>query len=206
MLRAHAAECIAPDSKTVYTNTNYLLLGYVIEKASGQQVAPYLDGVARDMGLPQTTFATTADLPDPYAHGYTLSDDPFPNRDVTRSNPLYPWTAGAIISTVPDMLTYAEELGTGKGLSAPTWQARLQFTPLTTSGVRVQYGLGLLQIGSWIGHDGSIDGYSDVVAYLPSAKTSLVVMVNAADGAEVPSTDLFGQIAKLLYPDSLPTY
>ena len=63
---------------------------------------------------------------------------------------------------------------------------------MTTSGVRIQYGLGLTQLGDWIGHDGSIFGYSDMVFYLPSEQAALVVMSNAADEIAVPSQALVG--------------
>jgi D-alanyl-D-alanine carboxypeptidase len=206
VLRAHAGECTPPDRKTQYDNTNYLLLGLVLEKVTGTPVPVYLDRLARRMGLTHTSFPTGPRLPAPFSHGYSIAAAGKPARDVTESNPLFPWTSGAMISTVPDMLRYAPELGTGKGLEASTWRARRAFTPLGTKGIRVRYGLGLTEVGDWLGHDGSILGYSDFVGYLPSAKASVVVMVNAAEGDEVPVLKLWGEIVTLLYPKSLPTF
>ncbi|MBN9112331.1 MAG: hypothetical protein J0I34_26540 [Pseudonocardia sp.] len=70
----------------------------------------------------------------------------------------------------------------------------------------VQYGLGILQLGDWVGHNGSIFGYSDMVDYLPSARASVVVMVNAANAEATPSMELWCDIVRLLHPDSLPAW
>jgi len=104
------------------------------------------------------------------------------------------------------MTRYAALLGTGAGLSPTTWKERQSWGPLTTSGVRLQYGLGITQIGDWVGHDGSLFGYSNMVFYLPSEQATVVVMGNAADEIAVPSQALWGEIVKLLYPNSLPTW
>jgi D-alanyl-D-alanine carboxypeptidase len=206
VLRAHAGRCTPPGRKTQYNNTNYLLLGLLLEKVTGTPLPTYLDRLARGLGLSHTSFPTGPRLPAPFAHGYSIAAEGEAARDVTESNPLYPWASGAMISTVPDMLRYAPQLGTGKGLTASTWRARRAFTPLGTEGIRVQYGLGLTQVGNWLGHDGSIYGYSDFVSYLPSAKASVVVMVNAAEGDEIPALKLWGEVVTLLYPKSLPTF
>jgi hypothetical protein len=58
----------------------------------------------------------------------------------------------------------------------------------------------------WVGHDGSIFGYSDMVFYLPSQQAAVVVASNAADAQAVPSQALWGEIVKILYPDSLPSW
>ena len=80
------------------------------------------------------------------------------------------------------------------------------WTPLTTSGVRLQYGLGITQLGDWVGHDGSIFGYSNMVFYLPREQAVVVVASNAADEIAVPSQAPWGEIVKALYPDSLPSW
>ena len=49
-------------------------------------------------------------------------------------------------------------------------------------------------------------GYSNMVFYLPSEQAAVVVMNNAADEIAVPSQALWGDVVKLLYPDSLPTW
>ena len=111
-------------------------------------------------------------------------------------------TAGAMVSTVPDMTRYAAQLATGAGLSPETAAARQAFTPLTSTGIRLQYGLGVTQLGDWVGHDGSIFGYSNMVWYLPREGATVVVAGNVADAMSVPSQALWGEVVKILYPDT----
>ena len=167
----------------------------------------HLTQLIGELGLTNTTYPTGDTLPEPYVTGY-YSDGttPPPYRDVTVQNPAVAGAAGAIISTVPDMTQYAIEMGTGAGLTPETFETRQTWTPFTTTGVRVQYGLGLTQLGDWIGHDGSMFGYSDMVFYLPSEQAAVVVMGNAADQIAVPAQALWGDVVKLLYPDSLTTW
>jgi Beta-lactamase class C and other penicillin binding proteins len=210
IIRDHAAEATPPNQATAYVNSNFVILGLVIEKVTGQTVAEHLNGLIRELGLNDTSFPTDDDMPEPYAHGY-YSDGKMAApaggyRDVSRQSVVIPWSAGAVISTVPDMTRYARQLATGFGLKPETWQLRQTFTPITTTGVKVQYGLGITQLGEWIGHDGSLFGYSTMVFHLPSNGATVVVMGNAADEIVVVSQQLFGEIAKLLYPGSLTTW
>ena len=164
-----------------------------------------------ELGLTSTSYPTGDTLPEPYVTGY-YSDGTTPPpaggyRDTTVQTPVIPGAAGAIISTVPDMTRYAIELGTGAGLSPETLAGSADLDPPSRrTGVRLQYGLGITQLGDWIGHDGSMFGYSNMVFYLPSEQAAVVVMGNAADQIAVPSQALWGDIVKLLYPDSLPTW
>lgn len=118
---------MAPNRQTVYSDAEYVVLGYAIATASGESPVRYITSLIQQLGLTHTSFATTSRLPAPFARGYvgpgSIIGEP-PDTDVTVSNPLVPWTAGAVVSTVSDMLTYARELGTGVGLSPRLWKLR----------------------------------------------------------------------------------
>jgi D-alanyl-D-alanine carboxypeptidase len=210
IVRAHAADFTPPNQETVYNNSNYVLLGLVIAKASGQPVGQYITGLTRELGLTGTSYPSDAVLPEPFLRGY-LGDGASPPptggyRDVTASNPAVAGAAGAMVSTVPDMTRYAALLATGAGLSPATAEQRQAFTPLSSTGVRLQYGLGVTQLGDWVGHDGSIFGYSNMVWYLPRDGATVVVASNVADAMAVPSQALWGEVVKILYPDTLPSW
>ena len=99
-----------PGTEFQYSNTNTVLLGLVLEQATGKPLGDlYREQIIEPLGLQETSFPEREDssLPDPQAHGYTLQgqDDGQPV-DVTNLNPSWGWTAGAMISTVDDLLVY----------------------------------------------------------------------------------------------------
>ena len=206
IIRANRAKAKPPGKETVYDDSNYVLLGLVIQKVTGESAPRYLNSLAARLGLRHTTFPRGPRIPAPFARGYIGPDSKMGrpgDTDVTLSNPFVPFTAGAMISTVPDMLRYDRQLNTGVGLSPRLWRLRRVWGPLTSTGTKLQYGLGLNQLGKWIGHDGSILGYSDMVFYLPSQHASLVVMENGGDGVQVCAQAVWGEIVKQLYPGTL---
>jgi D-alanyl-D-alanine carboxypeptidase len=202
VLQRHAAQFTPPDQQSVYSNSNYVLLGLVLEAVTRQPADRWItEHVIQRLGLGATSFPTTPALPEPYAHGYDLSSA---MRDVTQSNP--GWTDGAIVSDVPDMTRYVRQLATGKLLHASTQTERLKLQPFASSGTRFQYGLGIMQFGDWLGHGGDGPGYSDYVFYLPSQGASIVVMVNASSQTgDVGGRDIWLPLVRYLYPASLPS-
>jgi D-alanyl-D-alanine carboxypeptidase len=209
IIRAHPDQAKTPGRETVYCDSNYVLLGLVIQKVTGRSSRRTLDALATRLGLRHTSFPGGSRIPAPFVRGYVgpnSSTGRPSTTDVTLSNPLVPFTAGAMISTVPDMLTYARQLGTGVGLSPRLWRLRRDWGPLTSTGTKLQYGLGLNQLGKWIGHDGSILGYSTMVFYLPSKRASLVVMENGGDGEQVDAQGVWGELAKQLYPGTITNW
>jgi D-alanyl-D-alanine carboxypeptidase len=84
----------------LYSNTNYILLGMIIQKVTGQSpITEISRRILGPLGLRDTSFPLTSTaIPSPYAHGY------YGSLDVTNvENPSSAWTAGAMISTVGDV-------------------------------------------------------------------------------------------------------
>jgi D-alanyl-D-alanine carboxypeptidase len=204
ILQRNASLATPPGLATVYSDSNYVLLGLILEKVTGRPVERHIeDRVIRPLGLRHTSFPTTPAMPEPFAHGYDSSFGPL--EDLTFSTPAVPWTAGAIVSTVPDMTRYAEQLATGALLDPETLRARLDFGTIPNpGGPRAGYGLGILRIGDWIGHNGAIFCYSTSVYHLPDSRVTIIVMVNTASTTLVAADPIFGAIAEQLYPDSFP--
>ncbi len=204
IMQQHASEAIPPDTKTVYTDSNYVLLQLAVEKVSGQRFCQVITSeVIQPLGLTHTVCPDGPDLPSPYAVGYDIPPGATSLRDFTRSNPAVAGGAGNIISTVPDMARYAGLLASGAGLPADLQAQRLQTTPLSTSGVPVSYGLGIGTFGKWVGHTGGIFGYGTIVLYLPDSKATVVVMQNHSSLFQNDASEVWAKIAKLMYPSSL---
>lgn len=195
----------APGTKFEYNNTNLILLGLVVEKASGSRLADYItDQVVKPAGLKHTLFPTGAEFPAPHAHGYTNQTATGKTEDATDWNPSWGWAAGAMISNLPDLRSWARTLATGTLLTPATQAQRLKVSPagdLPDTG----YGLGIFNVEGWIGHNGSLPGYQSLTVYLPQSQATMVVLLNtdiAHDGSE-PSA-LFGEaITQVVTPGHL---
>ncbi|MFC9759638.1 serine hydrolase domain-containing protein [Streptomyces sp. NPDC056921] len=197
-----------PGEKFEYSNTNAILLGLVVEKASGRPLAEYLErNVFEPAGMNHTFLPRTSALPAPHAQGYTDQTATGRTGNATYWNPSWAWAAGGAISDQRDMRTWAGVLATGTLLSPATQAERLRTAPsnLPDTG----YGLGIFDAHGWIGHNGSLPGYEALVIYLPEGRATLVVLLNTDTdyrGSE-PST-LFGEaITRVVTPQhvySLP--
>jgi D-alanyl-D-alanine carboxypeptidase len=196
----------APDTETKYTDSNYVLLGLILEAVTGETVEKVItDKVIEPLGLTHTNFPTTAAMPKPFSQGYFAGDDGKSKiQDYTAVNPKVAWTAGAMVSTLGDLRKYGRELATGT-LLPPSLQAeRLKFGDIPNgSGPSVGYGLGILHVGSWLGHDGAIFGFSTVTMYEPKTKTTIAAIANLSSNFSTPTLDIFFGIAKQLDPATL---
>jgi D-alanyl-D-alanine carboxypeptidase len=171
-----------------YSNTNYIALGLVLEKATGHCLADLIDErIARPLNLKNTYLAAHTAPPDStrLAHGYepdaahlapllppgTPPGTAFagPARadhvDTTWVNNSTEWAAGGIVSTARDWARFQTALTSGKLLS-PALLKEMRTTvpedPSAPQGNR--YGLGLQQVvtpcGTVWGHVGQVPGYS----------------------------------------------
>ena len=71
IIRAHAAEATPPNKTTAYNDGNFVLLGLVIEKVTGQTVHDHLTGLIGELGLTSTSYPTGNALPEPYVTATT---------------------------------------------------------------------------------------------------------------------------------------
>ncbi|MGW7319565.1 serine hydrolase domain-containing protein [Streptomyces sp. NPDC054865] len=194
-----------PGARFQYCNTNLILLGLVIEKATGRPLAEYVNkGVVAEAGLKRTLFPVGAEFPKPHAHGYTDQTASGKTADATDWNPSWGWAAGAMISDLGDLRSWAKTLATGTLLTPATQAQRLKVSPagdLPDTG----YGLGIFNVDGWIGHNGSLPGYESLTVYLPQSRATLVVLLNTDipyRGSE-PSS-LFGEaITRIVTPEHL---
>jgi D-alanyl-D-alanine carboxypeptidase len=189
-----------------YCNTNTILLGLVVQKVGGQPLHSYIhDHILAPLGMSDTSFPTTNAFPDPHAQGYTVQTANGKEADATDWDPSWGWAAGAMISTLDDMRIWAAALATGKLLTPQMQAQRLQTVGSPGMPPQDGYGLGIFNLGGWIGHNGSLPGYQTVVVYLPQKQTTLVILTNTDieyQGGE-PSTTLATAITKELTPDHI---
>jgi len=192
-----------PGAEVVYCDTNYILLGVILEQVSGRKAAEIIahDFIA-PLRLAGTSFPDTPTMPEPYAHGYYAGEDvKGPFEDFTVSNPNLPWTAGAMISTLEDLRVWAKVLATGTELSPATQKERLTFRPFTSGNEGASYGLGIINYSGFLGHYGMIFGYTTAIFYLPEADATFVISGNQSTNFSMAATEIFLALARQLYPE-----
>ena len=170
-----------PGTAWSYSNTNYILLALIVERATGR---PYGHQVARrilrPLGLRDTTIPGTAlSIPGPNAHGYlpVEHDGQVDPLDITRLNPSVAWAAGEIISTTRDLNRFYGALLRGRLLRHAELRAMLSPHPETGYGFGI-YRLDLPGGTSLWGHDGGIPGYVSLALSTEDSRSQLAVSVN----------------------------
>lgn len=204
----------APGEQFFYSNTNYVLLGMVIEKVTGKSIADNFDErLLTPLGMGQTSIpGASTELPDPYLSGISEQSDPLGKvKDATHWNPSFAFTAGEAISTLDDLHTWGVALGTGEGILTPETQ-QLRVTSVDTTvppnTPERSYGLGIVNTAGWLGHTGEIPGYNTVLNYQPDLHTTIVVMVNSditkgpAKQPVAPAVAAFEDLAQIITPSS----
>jgi D-alanyl-D-alanine carboxypeptidase len=149
-----------PGSSWSYSNTNYIVLGLVIEAVTGNSYADEVDErILRPLALP-FTFVPGDEvwLPEPHAHPYlTIGDDVI---DTAKYNTSQAWSAGAVVSTAPDLNRFYTAVMDGELLEEAEQQAMMAAVPVDDG---YSYGLGIerrLVNGHTLwGHTGGIFGY-----------------------------------------------
>ena len=181
-----------PGTEFNYSNTNYVLLGLVLEQVTGKPIGElYRQRIIQPLDLKDTSFPDASDnsLPEPHAQGYTLQGQPSGGEpvDATDWNVSWTWTAGGMISTVDDLLAYGRALGSGKGLLSPAQQDERidslvsDVPPFDQPPLKGDfgYGLGLMKEHGWIGHGGELPGYNTSLYYNQELDAVLVVEANS---------------------------
>ncbi|MCM6778894.1 beta-lactamase family protein [Nocardia sp. CDC159] len=152
-----------PDTKSVYTNTNYILLGMLIERVTGRPVAAEVERrIIAPLGLRDTYFpaARETGLRDPHPRGYHERDGE--RIDFTDMDTSWAGAAGAMVSTGSDLNRFFTALLDGKIVPAAQLAEMQKTVPWDRDAGG--YGLALIDIpvscGKKVwGHGGSIMGF-----------------------------------------------
>jgi D-alanyl-D-alanine carboxypeptidase len=183
-----------PGARWNYSNTNYLILGRIIEVVMHDTVGNQIrKRLTEPMGLNATVFPDTIAMPTPYAHGYDM-DAKGKWKDVSKLiAPSITWSAGSMISTVPDMARWVKAYVTGTTNSAASQRDRLQCLPIAKN-TTLAFGMGIGSSAGWYGYTGGLPGYHTAAYYLPAKDITLIAFVNAQ--REIPFPGVANCIAR----------
>lgn len=164
-----------PDSKADYSNSNYVLLTYILEKIHKQSYADVVDKqIIKPLGLKNTKFGgkinTANNESKSYSYSGTWKEEPETDMSI-------PLGAGGIISTPTDLTQFSDALFGGKLLKAES----LELMKTVVDG----YGLGLFKVPFYdkigFGHTGGIDNFTSMFSYFPDGNISYALTSNGTN-------------------------
>jgi D-alanyl-D-alanine carboxypeptidase len=162
-----------PGKKSSYSNSNYLLLGYIIEKICRKSYADVLqEKIVSRIGLRNTYYGHKTDIEKdecfPYKFIYDWEQQP-------ETDPSIPGASGALVSTPRDVILFIE------ALFAKKLTSQHSLDQMRT--IRDGYGMGFLEFEfnkkKALGYTGGIDGYESVLAYFPGDSIAIAYCSNA---------------------------
>jgi D-alanyl-D-alanine carboxypeptidase len=186
-----------PGTSWAYSNTDYVLLGLIVEKATGHSLpAELARRIFRPMDLENTSFPVDqTSIPGDHAHGYVDLPGSPPLDLTTRVNPSAAWAAGALVSTVGDITSFYQDLFNGR-LLRPDLLAAMTTTVPTNAGI--DYGLGIFSIalpcGTAWGHNGDFYGYDNIALTSPDGRHQIAFMINLDTHQGTPPAGLDHQV------------
>jgi len=184
---AMAHKPLFPPGKTTheaYSNTDYVLLGLIVEKITGRSLAAEMQQrIFTPLHLTETSFPTKPGLESPYAHGYMVLGRP-PAVDVTGLSPSMSPASGAIVADAHDTADFYRALLAGRLLNAGLLNA---MKTTISSGPHFdipgqRYGFGLesfpTRCGLAWGHNGVLPGYLTFIYSSSDGRRQALLMVN----------------------------
>lgn len=175
-----------PGTRWSYTNSGIYLLGLIIEKVSGLSYERYLhDHIFVPFGMANSSVTGWATILPRRARGYMMGRNGIENAQ--RYDPLIAFSAGAVLSTVDDMLKYRRGVF-GDGPTPPAVRQLILQRDRLKSGTLLPYALGCLAETEFeghrkIGHPGDIFGFSSQYSYYPDDDVTIVVLANLQNAA-----------------------
>ncbi len=183
-----------------YSNTNYLLLGEIVEQVTSRPwYAEVRTRILEPLGLRHTGYAGEPAAPRLGA-GYVIADRDFVEA-TDRWHPSIGGAAGAMYSTAADLLVFIVALFEGDLLEAKSMDEMRTFVPGDNYGyVGHAYGLGLERYTvndlTILGHMGNASAHGSFIGYDPASHAAVAVQINAANPgpAAVISAEVLGEV------------
>ena len=168
-----------PGEKWKYSNSGYVLLGYLIEKISGKSYQDFVqENIFKPLAMSDSGYDSNTAIIPHRAYGYS----PGPNgpHNAGYIDMSIPFSAGSLYSTTHDLLLWEQGLFGGKVLSAASLKKM-------TTPFKENYACGLMvrtvNGHPVIEHGGGIEGFNTQLSYYPDDKLTVVVLANLNGGA-----------------------
>lgn len=178
----------APGTSWSYSNTGYILIGLVLQKATHDTVADLLQRrITGPLDLDNTYLPAGASFRGPHAHGYAppgLLEDGYV--DLSSWSPSLGGAAGAMVSNPADLAKFYQQLLSGRLLPSGLLK---EMTTTVNPQAGFGYGLGIYTTdtpcGTVWGHDGGIPGYVSIAYHDADGDRSAVLLLSTQPDAAI---------------------
>lgn len=165
-----------PGSKVEYSNSNYIVLSYVLEKIYKKSYSAILNSkIIRPLRLKNTYFGSNIQIQKNESYSYHFKKEWIKGTETDLSIPL---GAGAVVSNPTDLTAFIEQLFNGKIISKKSLS--VMSTMNAYHGISI--GTGMLAFTHFekksYGHNGAIDDFASLLNYFPEEKLSVALMSN----------------------------
>ncbi|MCA1695084.1 MAG: beta-lactamase family protein, partial [Actinobacteria bacterium] len=198
----------APGTNWAYAHSDLVLLGEVLERATGKKLGELLQERVLDrLGMRDSKVMLTPQINEPFLHGYTNERKVF--EDSSFWNPTAFLHSGNMNTTVADVAKWVRGLADGSVVSAE--QHKAMMAP-STAGLgpftkEKFFAYGTVHAGEWLFMNPAYGGYHGVVYYDMQTKTLVIayVTLGPTSNAETDNAVPMGkEIASMLVPDRPP--
>jgi len=170
----------APGTGYAYNNSGYYLLGMILEEVTGVPYAEHLrETIFEPLGLKATSYCRNEPIIMHRAAGYSRHEGELVNAEILSMTS--PYSAGALCSTVLDLVEWQSALSSNRLVDAVTYE-RMITPEMLADGTPLTYGYGLavseIEGHPKIAHGGGINGFNTTLAYYPDDEVTIVVLAN----------------------------
>lgn len=193
-----------PGEKYSYSNTNYTILGLLIEATTGNSTAAEIRQRLLDpLKMEDTFFESFEDIPGGFVNHYHFATPIFAASagihqnfpeirpyliETTAANLSCEWTAGGMVSSARDLLRWAQAIQTGELLNPASHKEIFRhYPPLKSEDSRETYLQGIQKIKSYYkdqtayGHSGGTLGFTAKMFWLDKAGITIVLLTNVGE-------------------------
>lgn len=184
-----------PGERFKYSNSNYLLLGLIVEKASGASYEAFMtENVFAPLQMSETGLDHSERILKNRAAGYSRDGEAIVNAAFVEMN--IPYAAGALYSTVGDLFRWEQALYAENFLSKKSLDA--MFTA-EKSGYAYGWGVGMRNDRRFNAHSGGIEGFSTHISRFPDQRATVIVLLN---NDTAPASAVANDLAAILFGEN----
>lgn len=195
-----------PGTSQAYSHTDYVILGEVMERASGKSMAQlYQENIFTPLSLKETQFPPNPEILPPVLHAF--SSDRGIYEDSTYWNPSWTSHTGALTSSLKDLGRWGPSFGNGALLSKESFQVLVDpgTVGLGKNTPALYFAGGFVVANGWYAQNPNFNGFQGAFGFLPSQNLTVVVAATQGPGADSSKNhafEIFREVTRYLTPDT----